>query len=127
MPTIAVANQTREVAKTTTTLSLEAALQEIDKRVLVVDRDHVSWLNLESTLAGLLETVRGQYDYILIDCHNSPRAAAKALDEPEALDEPAGAADRIVLKLLDQQAITSPFDFETFALDGPQRWLGVSA
>jgi hypothetical protein len=47
-------------------LNLEAALRETDKRVLLVDCDQVSSLNLASSLAGLLERVEGKYDYILI-------------------------------------------------------------
>jgi hypothetical protein len=100
MPTIAIAKEMSEVVSTTPALELTAALRETHKRILLVDRDQVS------SLAGLLETVEGQYDYILIAC---------------------AAPDPMIMKLEDQPARPAAFDFETFAPEGPRRWLGLSA
>jgi cellulose biosynthesis protein BcsQ len=52
VPTIAVDKETCEAVSTTTALELAAALREIDKRVLLVDRDQVSSLVSRLALAG---------------------------------------------------------------------------
>ena len=89
MKVVAIVNQKCGVAKTTTTHNLGIALAAKGKQVFLIDlvpmeMELLSRDSRKKILDRALEPVRGEYDFILVDC--PPQLSILTIDAPSCAD-----------------------------------------